>query len=80
MRAVLPNIRIFSMGESTSLNPTPVAAGAVSSCTGTVCSNVVRLVKLFISPGSNTVRQDLSYVIIGSLENVQSPSYIILKY
>jgi hypothetical protein len=59
---------------------TDVNSPTISNCSVTSCSNVVKLLKLFINPTNNQVNQELSFVVIGSLENIASNAYIVTRY
>lgn len=74
-----PNIKVYKMSQivSTAVSDTTL----VTSCpTATTCTNVIRYLKVFINPTTNAFRSDLSYAVIGDLENVQTNSYVIVKY
>jgi hypothetical protein len=75
-----PDINVFDMSESSGLANKINSSSISTFCSNSSCYNVVKLLKLFINPTNHQVNKGLSYVVIGSLENIASNAYIVTRY
>lgn len=78
--ANLPNIRIFSLSDSTSISANPLPSNTTTTCSNGNCFNVVKFVKFYIKPDTNVVNQTLSYIVVGDALANTLPGYYNIKY